>query len=113
MPPEDRPLWTRETFVSTVRLDTFMAAAHLDRIDMLVVDAQGSDLSVLRSLGSRLADVRQIEVEAFLPGKAQYVGAENSREAVITYLTTHGFMLVAEYPIVQGTQVDLVFRRDA
>jgi len=111
LPPEEQFRHEAEVLVPTVRLDAFMAAAGLDRIDVLVSDAQGYDLEVLRSLGTRIADVQRIEVEASVEGRDQYVGAANSRSAVVEHLTGHGFVLVEEHVIARGAAVDLVFVR--
>lgn len=100
---------THASPVPTVRLDTFMRASGLDRIDFLSVDAQGADLSVLESLGDRITDVQRIRVEAYLPGGSQYVDADNDRDTVIAYLSDRGFTLVEEHPIVFDTYVDLLF----
>ncbi len=100
---------THASPVPTVRLDTFMRASGLDRIDFLSVDAQGADLSVLESLGDRITDIRRIRVEAYLPGGSQYVNADNARDTVVAYLVERGFTLVNEHPIVFGTYVDLIF----
>jgi len=40
--------------VQVVRLDTFLAEAGIEHVDYLKIDAQGADLSVIRSAGDRL-----------------------------------------------------------
>jgi FkbM family methyltransferase len=42
-----------EERVATVRLDTLLARHEISRIDLLVIDTEGHDLEVLRSLGFR------------------------------------------------------------
>lgn len=111
LPVEDRFVQVGDIPVPVVRLDSFMEAVGLDRIDTLVSDTQGYDLSVLRSLGDRIRDIGRIEVEASIPGREQYVGADNQRDAVVTYVEAFGFTLVAEYEIAHGAAVDLVFKQ--
>jgi len=111
LPPEEQFRHEADVLVPTVRLDEFMGEAGLEVIDVLVSDTQGYDLEVLRSLGARIADVRRIEVEAWAEGRDQYVGASNSRAAVVEYLTGHGFALVEEHSIARGAALDLVFVR--
>lgn len=102
---------TSTGLVPMIRLDTFMDTVPLSRIDVLVVDAQGADLAVLKSLGGRLADVGRIQVEAYLPGGSQYIGADNDRDAIVSFLTSNHFTLVSEKDIAFGTYVDLTFAR--
>lgn len=100
-----------DVLVPTLRLDEFMEAAGLEVIDVLVSDTQGYGLEVLRSLGTRIDDVRRIEVEAWVDGREQYIGAMNSRDAVVDYLTRHGFELEEAHGIARGAALDLVFVR--
>jgi FkbM family methyltransferase len=54
--------------VKTTRLDTFMAERGIPRIDILWMDAQGSELMVLKGLGKRINDVKMIHTEVeFFP----------------------------------------------
>jgi FkbM family methyltransferase len=46
--------------VPTIRLDTFMNLLNITSVDFLKVDAQGMDLAVIRSAGSRLRDIGKI-----------------------------------------------------
>ncbi|MGE3961931.1 MAG: FkbM family methyltransferase [Dehalococcoidia bacterium] len=98
---------TGTRLVPVVRLDEFMQAAHLDHIDMLAIDAQGSDLDVLRSLGERLRSVKRIRVEAYEEGHSQYLGAENSKANILAFMTGHGFTQIGEMPIVGGAYADM------
>jgi FkbM family methyltransferase len=97
--------------VPTVRLDTFMEAASIGRVDLLKVDAQGADLQVLRSAGSRIDDVQQIVVEAPTVDFDLYVGGAR-KEEIIAYLTDRGFRLVGVQSQSLGQEENLLFERD-
>jgi len=78
--------------VPTIRLDTFMELAAIDKVDFLKVDTQGADLAVVRSAGSRLRDIRKITVEADITPVRLYEGSA-SRDEIVTYLERNGFVL--------------------
>jgi hypothetical protein len=96
--------------VPTMRLDTFLSAAGVARVDFLKVDAQGTDLQVVRSLGARIRDVQRIQVEAAKPGHRQYAGAADRNE-ILAFLTANGFRLVLEEEQSHGQEVNLTFVR--
>lgn len=97
------------SLVPVVRLDDFMSAINASEVDFLKVDTEGNDLAVLRSLGRRIRDIRQIQVEAF--ETPQYVGAENTPQAMTAFMEEHGFRLCQTTPIFFGQGVDLTFER--
>ncbi len=97
------------TYVPTIRLDDFMDAAGIDEIAFLKVDTEGHDLAVLRSLSDRIANVRRIQVETF--AVPQYLGAENTPDAVIAFMREHGFEVSARTPIFFGQGEDITFER--
>lgn len=97
------------SLVPVVRLDDFLEAAGIQSVDFLKVDTEGHDLAVLRSLGTRIRDVRVVQVETF--EVAPYVGAENTVEAVTAFMTEHGFRLQGSVPIFFGQGADLTFER--
>lgn len=97
------------SLVPVVRLDDFMSSINASEVDFLKVDTEGNDLAVLRSLGSRIRDVRRIQVEAF--EKPQYVGAENTPQALTAFMEGHGFRLSQTAPIFFGQGADLTFER--
>jgi FkbM family methyltransferase len=77
--------------VETTRLDTFLARAGLDHVDVLWMDVQGAELLVLRGLGERLADVDWIHLEAeqfeIYRGQALF-------PAIDAHLAARGFELI-------------------
>jgi FkbM family methyltransferase len=96
--------------VPTLRLDTFFDLAGIARVDLLKIDAQGADLAVLRSAGSRLRDIVKISIEVDISPRRLYVGSA-SRAEVLAFLTTAGFVMVAEETQSQGQEQNLTFTR--
>lgn len=96
--------------VPTVRLDTFMDMAGVDGAEWLFVDAQGADLSVLKSAGRRLADVEHVRVEVAVTPYPVYRGAPTKRE-MLDYLNSFGFTLTEVQPVSDGQEEYLSFTR--
>jgi len=46
--------------VRSVRLDSYLRCANISRVDLLKLDVEGSELSVLRGLGDRIYDVQTL-----------------------------------------------------
>lgn len=53
----------REIKVPCIRLDTFMRNHEIEACDAMWLDAQGAELSILRSLGDKLKDVQAVWTE--------------------------------------------------
>jgi FkbM family methyltransferase len=96
------------TVVPTVRLDTFMNLAGIQTVDYLKIDAQGADLSVVKSLGDRLRDVRKIYLEVFVTPHPVYHGTA-SKDEVVKFLSARGFELVAVDAQSDGQEENLTF----
>lgn len=52
-----------ETYVESVRLDTFMENNNIQTIDILWMDIQGMELSALKSLSNKIKNVKIIHTE--------------------------------------------------
>jgi len=82
--------------VPVYSLEMFFAGFPWDRfqyIDYVKIDAQGSDLNILKSAGSYLRD-RVVFVTAEGDGN-QYIGAHECSEAnIISYMESQGFMQI-------------------
>jgi FkbM family methyltransferase len=78
--------------VPTIRLDSFMEWAGISTVDYLKIDTQGADLSVLRSAGERICDIKKIMLEVAVTPVPLYEGAA-TRAGVIAYLERYGFAL--------------------
>jgi FkbM family methyltransferase len=96
------------TTVPTVRLDTFMNAVGIRKVDFLKIDAQGADLSVIRSAGSRLRDVSKIMAEVWIAPTTLYAGAP-TKEQVVSYLKESGFDLEGAETQSEGHEENLTF----
>src|SRR6266699_858887 len=96
--------------VPTIRLDTFMDLMGIKTVDYLKVDAQGMDLAVVRSAGSRIRDIEKIVVEVSLVRVPVYVG-EPPKEEVARYLRDAGFLLVEVQKQTHDQEENLTFAR--
>jgi FkbM family methyltransferase len=104
-------LETQETIsVPTLRLDTFLDRVRIARVDFLKIDAQGADLAVLRSAGTRLRDIAKITLEVDISPRRIYVGSP-SQEEVVAFLQEAGFSLTAEESQCYGQEQNLTFER--
>lgn len=95
--PGQRELWkggewlTQETPVTVAccRLDTFMNDMGIEQVDCLKIDAQGHDLTVVKSLGSRLRDVERVTLEASMSIRL-YKGG-HTREETLGFMEANDF----------------------
>lgn len=109
----DRPLHVeRRVSVPTIRLDTFMRLARIDRVDFLKTGAQGADDAVVRSLGDRLRDVAEIALEVQITPFPLYEGA-GTRDEICARLRRAGFELTATERRNIGQEENLSFVRIA
>ena len=99
-----------EIKVPTIRLDTFMGQMDLRRVDYLKVDAEGTDLRVIRSAGDRLKDICRVKAEVdVVPGRY----GETSRAEMLAFMGAHGFKLTAVETQNEGRQENLSFAADS
>jgi len=94
--------------VPTIRLDTFMSAAGIGRVDFLKIDTQGNDLAVIRSAGQRIRDIGKITLEVDVTPKRLYRGSPSKKE-VVSFLQAAGFRLVSKEPQFHGQEENLTF----
>lgn len=98
--------------VPCIRLDTFMRRLGIEAVEFLKIDAQGADLEIARSAGSRLESVRRVKLEVAVTDSQLYRGAA-SKSTVRKFMESHGFVLVAEEPQTFGQEENLTFERSA
>jgi FkbM family methyltransferase len=98
------------TTVPTIRLDTFMNLAEISSVDFLKIDAQGMDLTILKSAGKRLRDVAKITVEVDVSPRPLYVGSPSKQE-VLAFLQNSGFGLLQAQQQTSGQEENLTFVR--
>ena len=99
-----------QRLVATVRLETFMNATKITTVDFLKVDAQGADLAVIASAGSRLKDIARIVLEVMVAPDQLYRGAAGKAQA-IEFLQRNGFRLLRAEPKANGHEENLTFAR--
>jgi hypothetical protein len=89
-----------------------MEQLQLDEIDYLHIDAQGMDLSVLRSLGRYLSKVKGGVLEAPINEKKKiYQGSHTCDEAIL-FLLNNGFRVTdVEKNDIEGNEVNIHFKR--
>ena len=77
-----------EIKISTLRLDTYIQSKIINKIDILKIDVEGSELKVLNSLGKILEDklVKIIKIEI------QFEERDNLQK-IINYLNNFGYFL--------------------
>jgi len=98
--------------VRTVHLGKWLDREQVGYIDTLILDAQGSDLAILKTIGSRLAigGVGVIRTEADDCGFRHYDGPGNSLDEQIKFLSPFGY----QPAIVSGTvdfHPDVIWQR--
>lgn len=98
--------------VITIRLDTFMNAYDIDHVDFLWIDAQGSDLKVIKSLGARIKDVQAGRMECTDMIPIYTHSHENHQEEAKAYLQSHGFTVKVVALHDDNSDMDLAFERE-
>jgi FkbM family methyltransferase len=80
----------REIRVESTRLDSFLKSFNIPRIDVLWMDAQGSERKILEGLGDHIRDVKFIHTEVEF--EEIYTGQPLFWE-MVHFLKRHGFSL--------------------
>jgi FkbM family methyltransferase len=86
----------RGRVVPRITLDALARNHHLDHIDLLKVDAEGSEMAVLRGGSHVLRQVDRIQIEYHSPAL---------RDEVTTLLTNVGFRVVRDVPQIPGVGI--------
>ena len=96
--------------VKTMRLDTFLNMhPEITSIDWLHIDAQGSDLAVLRSLGDKLSIVKGGFVEVPQSRDVMLYKDQHTKEEMLKFLHAGGFEVIEVWS--QMNEDNLKFRR--
>lgn len=93
--------------VMTLRLDTFFDLYNIGEVDYLWIDAQGSDFNVLKSLGSKISNIKQGKCEAAHQVEL-YKTKDNNAFEIKRYMEANGFDVWFEHP---HQEVDVHFRK--
>ncbi len=82
--------------VNVYRLETWLPifASEVTEIDHLHIDAQGSDLAVLRGLGSKISMVRSGVVEVPQAAALRLYKGQHTKEEAFEFLEKNGFEIV-------------------
>lgn len=79
--------------VNTIVLDKWCTENNIDKIDVIWMDVQGSELNILKGIGQILNKIKALYVESsMIP---YYIGASQKND-VIKFLSDFGFELVSE-----------------
>lgn len=81
--------------VDAIRLDTFMEQKAIDKIDILIMDLQESELIALEGLGERTSDVNKILLEATMTHEDTYYKGGCTIEEIRHFLESNGFEYTA------------------
>jgi FkbM family methyltransferase len=94
--PNENWQWGRninQIEVDVVKLEDWCKEKNIEKIDVMWIDAQGSELNIFEGMGDLLKEVKAIYVEcSMIP---YYDGARNS-DQVIEYLSRFDFELLSE-----------------
>lgn len=82
--------------VNVYRLDTWLDkfAPHITEIEHLHIDAQGSDLAVLRGLGDKISMVRSGVVEVPQSPELRLYKGQHTKEEAVQFLVRNGFNII-------------------
>jgi FkbM family methyltransferase len=100
---------TERISVEMIRLDKFLKSRNVSRIDFLHVDTQGTDLSVLKSLGDEVTRVRAGVIEVPQSCEVMLYEGQHTREEAISWLEKHQFAIWKTVP--QQNEDNIYFRR--
>ena len=80
--------------VDVIRLDDFIREEGIEYVDFLHIDAQGSDLKVLQSLGTEVHKVKAGRCEASNTVEL-YKDVDNSANSIMRHLNLNGYYMKA------------------
>lgn len=95
--------------VKVIRLDTFMATQGIETIDLLEIDAQGEDLRIVQSLGERLRDVKNIQIEVNIHSAPLYQHSFTVNDA-LAFFQSHGFEKHVSWKQCLNREENIIFR---
>lgn len=96
--------------VKCTRLDSFLEKEQIKSVEYLKIDAQGRDLNVLKSLGDRIRDVKNILAEARLTDFNMYEG-DCHKDELVEFMEQKGFDIVSAEKQTFDQEENILFRR--
>lgn len=100
---------TSQIDVEVIRLDNFVRQERIFAIDFLHIDTQGTDISVLRSLGDEISRVRSGVIEVPQNREVMLYKNQHTREEAVEFLDKNGFMIWKT--VSQQNEDNLYFRK--
>lgn len=102
---------THSYIVPTITLYDFCEIYKIDKIDYLLIDAQGSDFNVLKSLKDKINIVEEGVIEAS-NNVDLYKNVNNRIEDIREYLISNGFIITNEITNdVIDAEINVFFKR--
>lgn len=113
----DRPSGDGETrTVDAIRIDDYVERQGVGRVDLIMVDAEGAELSVLEGAGDTIARHRPTLLAEMNPALLQRLGGTTYRELASVLERHHDLYAIAEdgapARILSAHHLDLLLRRD-
>lgn len=99
-----------KVLVPCIRLDNFFALMRIEHCEFLKIDAQGFDLSVVKSLGGYIAQVDKIQLEVAVTDFKLYQRADTKQD-ILDYMKQHYFKLTATHRQSHDQEENLTFER--
>jgi FkbM family methyltransferase len=88
--------------ISGIRMDSFMEEHSIKNIDFLKIDVEGATYHVLDGFGSRLKDVKCIQLEA-----------EHNKHAIIPYEKIEELLLANDFELIQFNRCNNMKQSDS
>ena len=96
--------------VKCTRLDSFLQREQIKSVEYLKIDAQGRDLNVLKSLGNRIVDVKNILAEARLTDFNMYEG-DCHKDELVEFMDQKGFDIVSAEKQTYDQEENILFKQ--
>jgi FkbM family methyltransferase len=84
--------YVNQITVDVIRMDTFLSENDIDDIHFFQCDAQGNDLTILKSFGNHLFNIHAGKIEVSLKNEL-YKNVSNSLDKTIDFLNDNGFVI--------------------
>jgi FkbM family methyltransferase len=95
--------------VDVVRLDSFLDANGIEVVERLEIDAQGEDLRVAESLGARIRDVKNIQIEVNIHDAPLYRDSF-TRDDALAFFEGRGFERHISWKQCLNREENIIFR---
>ena len=96
--------------VDVIRLDKFITDNKIGHIDFLIIDAQGEDFKIVKSLGKYIKLCQKIQVEVCINKDPLYEN-QFSKQDIIKYMQKHGFKIEKSRTQSFNREENIIFRK--